>query len=486
MVKNELAKIVGSENVLNRAKVLGQYSKDLSFVPRVRPRCIVKPKSADEVQAIVNWANETLTPLVPVSSGAPHFRGDTVPNVGEAVIVDLSRMNRIIRVDSVNKTAMVEPGVTFGELQSELKKSGLCAYMPLAPRSSKSVIGSVLEREAITMPAQHWDSIDPILCVEIVLGTGDKIRTGEAAGPDTIEEQWEINRLQLSPYGPSHMDMSRLVSGAQGTIGIVTWASLKCHYLSKLSRAFLVPSENVQPLIDLIYKLVRIRLGDNLFLLNGLNLACLLGRTPWDIQKLRNILPPWVLFISFEGYGPLPEEKVKYQEADFRDIAQSCYLKPMTIIPGANAEEVSGLLSQTSSDPYWKLRFKGGFHDVFFLTTVDKTPGFIAAMTDLALLHRYPVEDMGVYIQAIVQGTSCHCEFNLYYDPKNSAELNGTKWLVSEGVEELAKMGGFFSRPYGVWKDVAYRRAAGTLNIQRKVKEIFDPNKILNPGKLCF
>jgi FAD/FMN-containing dehydrogenase len=486
MAKNELVKIVGSENVLNRAKVLEQYSRDLSFVPQVRPRCVVKPKSTDEVQAIVRWANETHTPLVPVSSGAPHFEGDTVPGVGEAVIVDLSRMKRIIRVDSINKIAMVEPGVTFSELQSELKKSGLCAYMPLAPRSAKSVIGSFLEREPITMPAQHWDSVDPILCAEIVLGTGDKIRTGEAAGPDTIEEQWEINRLQLSPYGPSHMDMSRLVSGAQGTIGIVTWATLKCHYLSKANRAFLVPSEDLPPLIYLHYKLSRFRLGDSLLILNGLDLACLLGHTPRDIQELRNILPSWILFVSFEGYGPLPEEKVRYQEADFKDMAQSYYLKPAAVIPGASAEELSDILSRPSSEPYWKSRFKGGCHNIFFQTTLDRTPEFVAAMTGLAISHRYTVEDMGIYIQAMVQGTSCQCEFNLYCDPKNEVGLERTRRLVSEGAEEMARMGGFFSRPYGVWKEVAYRRAAGTLNMQRKVKEIFDPNKILNPGRLCF
>ena len=238
MAEKELAKIVGSKNVLSSAEVLEAYSQDLSFVPRVKPRCVVKPGNTDEVQEIVKWANETLTPLVPVSSGPPHFRGDTVPSVGGAVIVDLSRMKRIIRVDPRNRVAMVEPGVTFGELQPELEKAGLCAYMPLAPRSSKSVIGSMLEREPITMPAHHWDGTDPMLCAEIVFGTGDKMRSGEAAGPDTIEEQWKIGKAQMCPFGLSQFNENRLISGAQGTIGIVTWATMKCRYLSKLSRAF--------------------------------------------------------------------------------------------------------------------------------------------------------------------------------------------------------------------------------------------------------
>ncbi len=486
MAEKELEKIAGSRNVFNSPDILEEYSGDLSFAPHMRPRCVVKPGNVEEVQGVVKWANNTLTPLVPVSSGAPHFRGDTVPGVEGAVIVDLGRMKRIIRVDSRNKVAMVEPGVTFSELQSELVKEGLCAYMPLAPRSSKSVMGSMLEREPITVPSHHWDSTDPLLCAEIIFGTGDKFRTGEASGPDTIEEQWEMGRVQMNPFGHSHMDVQRLIAGAQGSMGIATWATMKCSYLSRLKRALLAPSVSIEPLIDLSYRLVKFRLGGSLFILNGLNLACLLGRSPNEIRELRNILPPWVLFISFEGYGILPEEKVAYEEADFRDMARSCGLKPESNIPGASAEELLRRLSRPSPEPYWKLRFKGGCQDIFFLTTLDKTPGFAAAMSDLARRHSYPAEDIGVYIQPIVQGTSCHCEFDLYYDPARPAELEATRRLMGTGSEEIAQMGGFFSRPYGAWKDAAYRRAAGTEAMQRKIKEIFDPNKILNPGKLCF
>lgn len=482
--KESLGKIVGSKNVLGDGEILEKYSRDLSFVPKVRPRYVVKPENAKQVQNIVQWANETLTPIVPVSSGPPHFRGDSVPSVGGAIIVDLSRMKKIIRVDPRNRVAMIEPGVTFTDLQPELKKAGLCAYTPLSPRRSKSVIGSMLEREPITMPSHHWDATDPMLCAEIVFGTGDILRGGEAAGPDTIEEQWQIGKAQMTPMGLSQFNEHRLISGAQGTIGIVTWSTLKCRLLSQLNRTFLIPSENIEPLIDLSYHLLRIRLGDHCFILNGLNLACLLARKAPEIEELKNILPPWVLVVSFEGYGELPEEKVQYQEADFRDMAQSCHLKPATMISGASAKDVSDLLSLPSAEPYWKLRFRGGCHDIFFLTTLDKTPGFMAAACTLAQARRFPIENTGVYIQPMVQGTSCHLEFNLYCDPSKQIELDRTKWLVNEGSRDLAKQGAFFSRPYGAWADFAYSGATETVVMQRKIKKIFDPNGILNPDKL--
>jgi FAD/FMN-containing dehydrogenase len=484
---NGLVKIVGKNNVLDSPDILDAYSRDLSFVPHIRPRCVVKPGKAEEVQEIVKWANKTLTSLVPVSSGPPHFKGDTIPSMGGTVIVDLSRMKKIVRIDPKNRVAMVEPGVTFAELQPELKKAGLSAYLPLCPRSSKSVIGSMLEREPITMPSHHWDAIDPLLCAEIIFGTGDKLRSGEAAGPDTIEEQWKIGKAQMTPFGLGQFDESRLISGAQGTIGIITWATMKCRPSSTLNRAFLIPSETLEPLVDLSYKLIRIRLGDYCFIVNDLNLASLLAKDSEGIKQLREILPRWVLVVTFEGYGELPEEKVQYQEADFRDmLAKSGNLKPINVIAGLSVEDVKDALSKPSDEPYWKLRYKGACADVFFLTTLDRTPAFIAAMPALARSHRFSSDDIGVYIQPVVQGTSCHLEFDVYYDPANPTEVDKTKRLATEGSEELVKMGAFFSRPYGPWAKVAYSRATETTIVQRKVKRIFDPNNILNPGKLCF
>jgi FAD/FMN-containing dehydrogenase len=486
MVENGLEKIVGTENVLNDPAILKEYSGGLNLVPQKMPDCVVRPGNTEEVQAIVRWANENKVPLVPISSGAPHFRGDSVPNSDNAVIVDLSRMNKIIRVNAANRVAIVEPGVTFGDLQSELAKEGLCAYMPLAPRGSKSVLASVLERDPILMPGVHFDSTDPMLCAEIVFGTGDRMRTGEAAGPDTLEEQWEIGKAQISPFGPTQMDPQRLVSGAQGTIGIVTWMSLKCRFLSELSRAFFIPGNSLEPLIELNYYLTRIRFTGSIFVLNGVNLACLIGRTPEEIADLRDSLPAWIMFVSCEGYGPMPEEKVQYLEADLRELAKSYGLELHEDIAGVNAEEFARLLALPSPEPYWKLSPKGGFNDIFFLTTLGKTPEFAVILSGLAERQGFPTGNIGAYIQPVVQGTSCHCEFNLYFDPSDEAEKELTGKLAAEAVDRLEEEGAFFSRPYSGWVDAAYRRAGDTADMQKKVKDIFDPNRILNPGKLCF
>src|SRR3990172_12981573 len=106
----------------------------MSFANRTRPAYVVRPHSADEVKRLVAVANDTLTPLVPVSSGPPHFRGDTVPSTGGAVVVDLSGMKKIINVDRARRVAMVEPGVTFSQLISAAEKEGIRLNIPLLPR----------------------------------------------------------------------------------------------------------------------------------------------------------------------------------------------------------------------------------------------------------------------------------------------------------------------------------------------------------------
>ena len=259
MVK-ELVKIVGDGNVSKEPSVLREYCADMSFVHSIMPECVVRPKNAREVEGIVKLANETLVPIVPVSSGPPHFRGDTVPGIGGAMMVDLSGMRKIMRVDRQHRYAMCEPGTTFEELVPAVEKEGLRLNMPLLPRKTKSVVASLLEREPVTMPGYHWDIADPLNCLEVVFGTGESFRTGSAAGPGTLEEQWERGLAPNQAEGPSQASLHRLIQGAQGTMGIVTWASMRCELLPRLEEPFMVGSSRLDGILDLVHWLIRLRL----------------------------------------------------------------------------------------------------------------------------------------------------------------------------------------------------------------------------------
>jgi len=485
-LKEELAGILSTKSVTNDPETLDTYSRDLSFVKPIKPRFVVKPGSTDEVQSLVNWANQTQTPLVPVSSAPPRFRGDTIPSVPGAVIVDLSGMKKILRIDVRNKVAMIEPGVTYSELQPELAKEGLRLITPLVPRAGKSVVASLLEREPTLAPRFQWASLDPLRCTEIVWGDGQKLITGDAANWTSMEEAWERKQAPAGPTGPGQADFYRFVSGAQGSMGIVTWASVKCDVLPRPHKLFFVPADKLDSLLDFTYRILRFRFGDELLILNKFDLASILGDSDDHIRALIQELPPYVVLVGIVGRTMLPEERVDYQEKDIRDIAQKFGLQLVPAVPGAGNVEVLKALLNTSKEPYWRLAYKGGYQDIFFLTTLDKTPDFLRTMNSVAEAYGYPTPDMGVYIQPMHQGSSCHCEFLLPYDKDNPKEAARMLQLYTAASEALLKQGAFYSRPYGIWANMAFNRDAQTTITLRKLKGIFDPNNIMNPGKLCF
>ncbi len=485
--KEKLVNIFGAGNVSYDPTTLDAYSRDISFVTAMKPSCVVKAANVDQIKNIVKLANETLTPLVPVSSGPPHFRGDTVPGIGGAVVVDLSGMKKIILVDRPRRVAMVEPGVTFGELIPAAEKEGLRLNMPLLPRQTKSVVGSILEREPVIMPKYQWDISDPLACTGLFFGSGDEFRTGQAAGPGTIEEQWAVGGLQKAPYGPGTASWHRLIQGAQGTMGLVTWTSMRCELLPSLEEPFVVGSSKISALLDLTSWLIRLRMVNECFILNNTNLAAIFAeKWPVDYQALKDTLPEWTLFYTVAGYEFKPEERVNAYLKDIMDLTQRLGLEPAKAVGGLSANEILKTVRKPSGEPYWKLRGKGACQDVFFLTINDKVQDQIEAMDELADKSGYAISDMGAYIQPVVQGTSCHCEFNLFYDPRNSRDLQRVQELTISATRGLMAKGAFFSRPYGETAGMILNRDAASVAVLNKFKKIFDPNNIMNPGKVCF
>ncbi len=474
-----LARIVGEEAIRRDPEELKVFQSDESFVTGELPECIVQARTAEEVRKIVCTANENGFALVPCSSLGRHGRGDTVPQVAGAVIVDMSGMRSIIRIDRRNKVAMIEPGVTFAELHAEVEKAGMRLEMPLLPRGSKSVVSSLLDREPTTGPKYNWDAIDPLCCLEMVLGTGDLFRTGNAAGPGTLEEQWAAGQAQKVSMGPAQTDIGRLIQGAQGSLGIATWATLKLELLPSLRKGFLVPGQDLEALIDFTYRILWRKLPDTCFILNRVNFAAVSGT---DSKGL----PPWVLVYSLSGLDHFPEERLDYMEKDIHEIAGEFRVKPVRKIDGVSADRLLETLGRPCAEPHWKLRGKGGCQDLFFLTTLDRSPEFVRAVEPEVEAQGMSSEEVGVYIQPIRHGTGCHLEFNWRYDPNSPEGTQRIRALMEGAGGACMNLGGFFSRPYSPLTKSIYEKCPDTVSALRKVKGIFDPRDVMNPGRLCF
>jgi FAD/FMN-containing dehydrogenase len=475
-IKQELASIVGPESVSDDPEVLESYSKDYSFVQPRSPRCVVWPKTAEEVQQIVRYGNRYLIAVTPRSSGVS-FYGAGLPSQG-GMIVDLSRMNKILKVDPRNKFVKIEPGVTWRQIQEELEKQDVMVCNPLLPHPSKSVLTSSMEREPILIPKSEYD--ETFLTAEMVLPNGDMYWTGTAMGKG----------MASGNFPDCLYPGARLFMGVQGTLGIVTWANIKAEWLPKMEKVLFMSFERIEDLVEPIYRIQRRMIGRECFVLNSFNLAAILAENwPQDFKSLRESLPPWILMLSLAGLHRLPAEKIEYEEEAVGEIASELHIDvfpTVSNIPGLGKRISSMLRKPWLKDGYWKFRYKGSCHDIFFHTTLNRVAEFTKAVNEVSAKYGYPTKEIGFYLQPIEYGRACFCQYGFHCDPNDAKDVERIRELHLEASERAMGMGGLFVTPYGPWADMVYRRTSSFTAVMKVVKKNLDPNNIMNPGKLCF
>jgi len=481
-ILDQLINIVGHEYATDNPNILDKYSKDYSINPPIRPNYVVLPEKREEVQRIIELANRNSIPVIPRSSGVG-FHGNTIPNQG-GIVVNMTRMNRILNIDERNRSVRIEPGVTYGQLQKVLANYRLMALNPLSPHPLKSVLSSHLEREPMLIPKFEYG--DPVLTMEVILPRGDILRTGSASAPGAPDES--LSDL-VGPHGPG-LDFYRFFLGAQGTLGIVTWMNIKVEYLPKLQKLFFIPFEKVEDLIEPTYRIQRRMIGNECFILNQTYLASILARSENELEQLKEVLPSWTLILCLAGGPRRPEEKIEYEEEVLKEVASNLSLNILSTLPGTLGDDKI-LLERirqpwVETDPYWKFREKEGHEDLSFHMKLNRIPEFIQPVYELAFNKGYDAKYIGCYIQPIERGRVCYCEFGLSYKPDDLDEVEKVRGLYSEANEMLYSKGALFTSPYGIQSKIAYGRATSYTATLRKIKNIFDPNNIMNPGKLCF
>ena len=419
-----LAAIVGAGQVQDDGALLDDYALDHSDVPARRPVAVARPGTAEEVQQVVAWANETATPLVPVSSGGPHFHGDTVPSVPGAVMLDLRRMDKILRVDRRNRMVVIEPGVTYPQLQAALAEEGMRVTPPLCPRANKSVVASLLERQPTLIPRYNYALPEPLRDCGVVWGSGEVLFTGEAgSGAPLLEAQWDAGFVQAEAKGPAQTDFYRLLTGAQGTMGVVTWASVKCELLPEEHEVGFVTAGSLGELVPLVRALCLSRLGDELMLFDRGYLSRILMGAGISVDP--DALQVWTMVLGFGGRGFRSPERVRVQREDAARLAGQVGLEVRGELPGVPVGTVDELLRGMSPAPHWKLAAMGDTADVFFLTTLDRIDGYVQTMRAAAGTRGLPTDSIGVYIQPQHQGVTHHVEFSLPFDPADAATAGG-------------------------------------------------------------
>lgn len=436
------------------------------------PLAVVYPNSSEEIQRLVELAKgHGVKVVVRSSQGYVSLNGASLPSKGiDAIMINLSRMDKIVKIDHVNRMALIEPGVTYRQLNEEAAKYGLFVEHPFQVRDQKSVISSLLDREPTMIPKYQWDIPDPLCCVEFVMGNGKIFRTGSAAGPGTLEEMWEAGCGLNNPMGPVQLDYGRALTGSQGTMAIVTWATVKLQFLPKARQAMLIQDDDYEKISDFAYSGIRSRFGDEYIILNAK-----------AYQTLTNIPAhkKWVALLSVSGLNYFPEKRLHGQIEDLNVIAKSYGLTTTQITDKKHEKILFNLFDKSS-----KYREKYGLENIdtiFFLSTLDKAASYVDIMAEQMNVNGYNQSDLLVYIQPTMMGRNCHIEFSI---PSGNG-VNGDV-LYDKATTALMEKKAFFNRPYGEMTSKVFKVWNEHARQLVKMKQVFDPDGILNPGKLVF
>ncbi len=483
-VRSTLSKIVGADNCIDDPARLRDYESDLSHDAVGAALCVVRPGSSKEVSEVVSFCNENLIPLVP-SSSKVHFYGAAVPSEG-GVVMDMTRMNRILEVDTENRRVRFEAGVNWAQLTRALKDKGYRVIMPLTPPAERSVLTDFLEREEPVN--QVYDYGEPLQAMEIVWPTGEIFRLGSAS----VEGYPDSPSRGANPSGPG-LDFYRFFQCAQGTMGVVTWTNLKMESIPKMDKILFAPAQDLQYLNEFLHRIMPRRIGQEVLILNNVDLAALLSeKWPSDFEILKSSLPPWTLILVLSGLMRRPEEKIAYEEHFLSEVIRNEFsgIRLGENLPGFSGlgQRVLNMLREPwpSERPYWRLQVKGAFKSLFFHCRPANAKPMVSMVREMAAAKGFNPGDLGVYIQPIEHNRACRPEITLFYDPEKGKEKGQVNAFYRLAARELLKEGAVFTRPYGDLAAIVYEKAASYATQLKRLKKIFDPNNIMNPSKLCF
>jgi hypothetical protein len=481
---DELKKLVGKAS--DSAADLEAYSKDMSLQPAGLPEAVVWPESTEEVSAVVKYACENNIPVVPVSSQT-HRYGSTIPKQG-GIMIDMKNMNKILEIDPDHRFVRFQPGVTWKQMYEALDKEGLRIMMPLTAISNRSVLSDTLDRCVITNTVYDYGEITQSM--EIVYGDGSIFRAGSGSvnrfpGDGTFKTP----SRGVDPSGPG-LDFYRLIQGSQGTMGIVTWMSTKIEWKSKIDKVYFAGCDDLKYVNEFLYKVMPRRIGQEIVLLNKVDLATIIADSAEEIAPLCAKLPEWVLVFVISGVKRRPEEKIAYEEhylnealtKQFRDLS---FKESLPGFPGLGRKMLS-ILKTPWEGKYWKEVPSGAYEDLFFIARPERAQEYIDIIKSVAAKYTYPLTQIGAYEQPIEHNRACQVEVTFFYDPENEAEKEEIAKITYEAAAELLAKGAQFTRPYGNIVPLIYDRAGNYTSTLKVLKNIFDEKNILNPGTLCF
>lgn len=448
-VQSALSTLLGARVSTRRAD-RDQHAGSETFHRAPPPDAVVWPENTAEVSRILALCNAHGVPVIGWGTGTS-LEGHALATNG-GITMDLGRMDRIRDIRAQDMRAVVEPGVTREALNADLRATGL--FFPVDPGANASLGGMASTRASGTTAVRYGTMRDNVLALEVVLADGRVIRTGTRAAKSS-----------------AGYDLTGLFVGSEGTLGIITELTLRLHGQSEDVAAAVCAFETLEQAVDCVTATIQ----------TGIPMARI-EFVDADTARAFNLYSGTTLreqphlMVEFHGTG----ESLRADVARFAEIAADCGGSDFDW--AATAEDRSRL---------WKMRHGA------YPACLSLRPGATAVVTDICV----PISELAGQVAAArddiraegllgpILGHVGDGNFHatLLVDPGNPDEIAAAKRIATRMAERAIAVGGTISGEHGIGigkRGMMEAQHGAAVGVMAAIKRAFDPENIMNPGKM--
>jgi glycolate oxidase len=446
----DLRRAVGRQNVLTRPVDLALYAYD-SSIARGRPEAVVFVHSTAEVSAVVRLCAFHRLPFVARGAGT-NLSGGSVPIRG-GVVVELSRLNRILDIDTASQCAVVEPGVVNLDLQNALAPHGYTFCPDPASQQASTIGGNAAENAGGPHGLKYGVTSHHVLGLELVLPDGNVITTGGKS-------------RDVPGY-----DLTGLLVGSEGTLGIITSLVLRIVPLPETTITILAAFDSLEAASRAVSEIIAA------------------GMIPAALEMMDRVVIRAVEQTMASGYPPDAEAVLIIELEGLKEALPPEAEQVEAICRRHGARELRRAADAAERTRLWAGR-KGAFGAMSSISTFLVSDGTVPRSRLPEMLRRAEkiARRHGLEVGHVFHAGDGNLHPNIFFDPGRPEQRARAIRAATEMLEACAELGGTISGEHGVGIEKMHAMSLifseADLAAMRQVKEVFDPAGLANPGKI--
>ena len=430
--------------------ILEQHTHTMTIHESELPDGVVFAESKEDVQKVVKICNEFKCPIIPFGVGSS-FEGHLNAPYG-GISIDMNNMNKILTVHHEDLLVVVQPGVTREQLNTHLRDTGL--FFPIDPGANASLGGMTATRASGTNAVRYGTMKDNVIAIEVVTPDGQIIKTA--------------NKARKSSAG---YDLTRLMVGSEGTLGVTTEITLKLYGIPELIAGGRVSFPSVKDATDAV--IMTVQAGIPVARIEFLDIAQVKAVNSYSKTNLPEAP---LLLLEFHG----SEKSVKEQSELFGEIASDFGGNDFE---WTSNNEDRNKLWKARHDAYWSCKAVRPEAEIY--STDVCVP--ISKLSDCIIETIEDMEKNELIGPIVSHAGDGNFHVALLIDKNSKTELDKLDSFLIRIFERAIRMDGTCTGEHGIGqgkRKYMLKELGNAVDVMKKVKNAFDPKKIMNPGKI--